>query len=256
MNNTIQSISSWGRKLSSFSTKLTTRIFNAGRAHYCPVCNSHIRKLFPYGDPPRNGALCPVCNSLERHRLDIIFLKNKTNLYDGNPKKILHVAPELFMELQFRKINTVEYVSADIKNPRAMLKVDITSMDIPDNSFHAIYCSHVLEHIEDDHKALKELLRVLKPGGWALLQVPINAPTTFEDPSITSPEERKKIFGQSDHVRRCGPDYINRMKSVGYITDCLRATDILEPEACEKMGVQKNRLIFHCIKPSPAESAL
>ena len=92
---------------------------------------------------------------------------------------------------------------------------------------------------------------MLKPGGWAVLQVPITTERTYEDPAITDPEARRKHFGQWGHVRRCGPDYIERMRSVGFAAEVLHATDLAKASECARMGFQSDRLIFWCGKPSP-----
>jgi len=227
------------------------KIVYAGSKRYCPVCENHVRKFLPFGDPPRSQARCPICKSLERHRLDWLFFARKTDLFDGKPKNMLHAAPEACLETRFRRIKNLDYLTADLNNPRATVKMDITSIDYPDNTFSVIYCSHVLEHVPDDHKAIAELYRVLKPDGWAVLQVPITSEITYEDPAITEPEERKKYFGQWDHVRRCGPDYIERMRSAGFFAECLYATDVLEELNCIKMGIHKEQPIFFCRKQSP-----
>ena len=97
-----------------------------------------------------------------------------------------------------------------------MIKIDITDIKFQNNTFDCILCSHVLEHILDDNKAIRELYRVLKPNGWAILQVPILREKTFEDPNIQTPEERLKYFGQEDHVRIYGLDYKDRLENAGF----------------------------------------
>jgi ubiquinone/menaquinone biosynthesis C-methylase UbiE len=190
-----------------------------------------------------------MCDSSERHRVDWVFLKKYTNLFDQTPKKMLHVAPELFLARMFKKIEGVDYLSADLQDPRAMIKMDLTDIDLPDNLFDVIYCSHVLEHIIDDRKAMRELYRICKPGGWALLQVPINTDVTFEDASITSDKDRIRVFGQKDHVRNCGLDYPVRMKEAGFEVRTLSAQEILAQEEFKTMGIlQEERYVFYCEK--------
>lgn len=226
------------------------KALHASGRHYCPVCESNLRRFLPAGTPPRANARCPVCGSLERHRLDWVFFSTRTGLRDGLPKKMLHVAPEAFLSTRFRKIKNLEYLSADISNPEAMVQMDITDIHYPDNFFSVIYCSHVLEHIQDDRKALAELYRVLGPDGRALLQVPVSAEKTYEDPAIVEPEERLKHFGQSDHVRRCGLDYVERIRAAGFAVTVLRAIDLVTGADCARMGFHPNSLIFFCEKPS------
>jgi SAM-dependent methyltransferase len=176
------------------------------------------------------------------------LFKQSTDLFDGSPKTMLHVAPERFLTDRLDRIENLDYVSADISSPLARVKMDITDIRYPDDSFSVIYCSHVLEHVPDDRAALRELYRVLKPGGWAVLQVPITAAETFEDPNVTDPDERARVFGQWDHVRRCGPDYIDRMRAAGFIAETLSATEVIPAGRCARLGIQRDRLIFLCTK--------
>lgn len=178
-----------------------------------------------------------------------MFFAQRTDLFDGSHKKMLHVAPEEFLSALFSRIVNLDYLSADLCNPRAMVRMDITDIDFPDDYFSVIYCSHVLEHITDDRKALAEFYRVLRPNGWAVLQVPIASKQTCEDTTIIAPAERKKHFGHWDHVRRCGPDYVERMRATGFDARIVRATDVVSKEECMKMGFRASRIIFHCKKP-------
>jgi len=220
-----------------------------GNNNICPVCNSRLSKFLPNIVNSRSDARCPVCRCLERHRLDWLFLQLKTDLFIGKPKKMLHVAPENIFESKFKKLPYLQYVTADLNNPMVMYNFDITGIPFPENSFDVIYCSHVLEHVPDDRKAMREFLRILRIGGWALLQVPITGTRTFEDPSITDPYERRRLFGQEDHVRRYGPDYKNRLEEAGFKVTSYRASDFIENEEdYYRMGIQKSRMIFFCEK--------
>ena len=132
-----------------------------------------------------------------------------------------------------------------------MQKADITNLEFRDNSFNAILCYHVLEHVEDDRKALGEIFRVLKPDGWAILQSPIDMDRefTFEDFTIKSPNERKEIFGQEDHVRIYGKDYSKRLENAGFIVTedhfINKATAIEK----EKYLLDSEEVIYFCRKP-------
>jgi SAM-dependent methyltransferase len=149
-----------------------------------------------------------------------LYLTQKTNLFDGKQKKMLHVAPEPELSRLIQKAAYIDYLSADLFAPdimvKVMVKMDITDIQYPDNTFDVIYCSHVLEHVPDDRKAIREFFRVLKDGGWAIVQVPIIADTTFEDLTVINPKERERLFGQFDHVRRYGPDYKDRLTEAGF----------------------------------------
>jgi hypothetical protein len=220
-----------------------------GRKHYCPICQSWVRIFLPFGDPPRDNARCPICGSLERHRLNWLFLQKKTNLFDKSLKRMLHIAPEICFISRLKSFKNLDYISADLDNPIAMMKFDITNIPFEDNTFNVIYCCHVLEHVQDDQKAIEEFYRVLKPGGWAVLQVPISIDKTFEDPTIISPDERKKYFGHIDHVRRCGPDYLLRMKKVGFETTRFDVVDIIkEKDISNLMRIGSDQMIFFCRK--------
>lgn len=132
---------------------------------------------------------------------------------------MLHVAPEICFMERFEALDNLEYITADIESPLAKVKMDIHEIPFEDNSIDIIFCNHVLEHVDDDMKALSEMKRVLKPGGWAILQVPFFYPlpkTTYEDKSIVDPKEREKAFGQDDHVRMYGEDYGARLASSGF----------------------------------------
>jgi hypothetical protein len=175
----------------------------AGRAHRCPVCDTSVRLFLPHKMANlRRRVICPVCLSHPRHRMAWVFLGKRTALFDGRPKLLLHFAPETEFATKFRGISGIAYMSVDLDSPHAMAHMDITALTIGDSSVDAIYCSHVLEHVADDRTAMRELFRVLKPGGWAAVQVPIGIGPTHEDLSITDRRERTRLFGQHDHVRR------------------------------------------------------
>ena len=187
-----------------------------GKSFECPICKGHFRKFLPWGRIQRKNAMCPRCNSLERHRLIFRYLQDRTDFFKSN-LKILHFAPELCLQGIFKLLPNLEYISADLNDPSAKMKMDITDIRFDDNTFDCVLCSHVLEHVVDDHKAMRELYRVLKPKGWAILQVPIMSERTFEAETIKSPEQRLKYFGQEDHVRIYGLDYKNRLENAGFI---------------------------------------
>ena len=185
---------------------------------------------------------------MPRHRLAWCYLEKMTGLFDGREKRMLHVAPEPCLEKPLHRRVGAGYLTADLLNPHAMVKMDITDIQYPDEAFDAIYCSHVLEHVSDDRAALREMRRVMKPRGWALILVPITADTTYEDPSITDPEDRLRVFGQEDHVRRYGPDFQGRLEEAGFGLDVVRATDFLDQESCERMGLDVTEELFFCAK--------
>jgi len=189
-----------------------------GPARYCPVCESRCRRFLTHGPPSRRvqDVVCPVCLSHPRLRLAWLFLTTRTDLLDGRPKRILHVAPEPALTNLLRDARGLEIVSADLDSPLAMVSLEITKIEMADASFDVILCSHVLEHVHDDRRAMRELWRILRPGGRAMIQVPISSKPTLEDSSITDPAERERLFWQADHVRLYGLDLADRLTEAGF----------------------------------------
>ena len=226
-------------------------IFYLGKGVECPICQSQYRKFLPYGRVARENSLCPNCLALERHRLLWVYLHQRTTLFTEK-QRLLHIAPEYCFIDRFESLNNLEYVTADLESPLAKVKMDILQMPFEPNTFDCVLCNHVLEHVEDDSKAASEILRVLKPGGWAILQVPFFEPVpeqTFEDPSITSNSERFKMYGQKDHLRLYGKDYKKRLESWGFQVLEESFVDSLPAEIAQKYALVKET-IYHCIKPS------
>jgi len=193
-------------------------VWYRGTKYTDPIDGRSFRKFLPYGyENPRENVLSPSTLSLERHRLLWLYLKNKTNFFTS-PHKVLHFAPEQAFYNRFKALANLEYVTTDLNSPLADVKADICDLPFPDNSFDVILCNHVLEHIPDDFGAMKELYRILKPGGWGIFQIPqdLKRTVTFEDDTITDRKERAKIFGQYDHVRIYGRDYFDKLRKVGF----------------------------------------
>jgi len=227
----------------------------------CPFCGWQGKEFLPFGVIRRENAKCPKCGSLERHRLFYLYLKKVIPI--DRKIKVLHFAPEKILTKLFRSYNNIEYISADIDASKAMVKEDITDISFQDNSFDIIFCSHVLEHIEDDHKAMKELHRVLKPGGFAIIQVPIKDEfngrkinKTYEDFSVSGPEERERLFGQKDHVRIYGRDYGDRLANAGFKVKIDKYSQSLNSEDVKRyvlisgseVGNETNGWIYFCTK--------
>lgn len=230
--------------------EIANRIAYFGSQRKCTLCNSSVRKFLETGVKRRKNAKCPVCFSLERHRLLVLFFRDKTDLFDGTRKRLLHIAPEACLCRIFSDAVGDGYLTADLFAQDVMEKMDITDIHHPDDSFDVIYCSHVLEHVPDDKQAMKEFCRVLKPAGWAVLNVPITADKTYEDPTITDPEERQKAFGQKDHVRRYGPDYEQRLIDAGFKVKRFSANDLVDEFQMEKFGISPQAAgdIYYCTK--------
>ena len=159
---------------------------------------------------------------------------------------MLHVVPESCLEKKFRQ--EFDYLSIDIDGKNAMLSMDLTKMSFQDESFNAIVCNHVLEHITDDRKALSELFRVLISGGWAVIQVPVNGEVTLEDPTITNPEERLRVYGQADHVRCYGRDFFDRLRGVGFDVQLISKSEMLPSKEMEYVSVAIENEVVLCRK--------
>jgi len=227
--------------------------WHGGGDHRCTICCSQVKRFRPYGLlKPRNNAQCPVCGCLERHRLIWLYLERKTDLLDGRTKKLLHVAPEQQIALRFQSVPGVDYLSGDLSAHKAMVQMDITDIQYPADTFDIVYCSHVLEHVPDDRRAMSELCRVLKPGGWAILQVPLSSRPTFEDFTATTPQQRERLFGQHDHVRIYGPDYQDRLVAAGFeVTVDTFAAELGEGERI-RYGINPKEEIYCCRKRAAA----
>jgi len=194
----------------------------------CPCCGWKGKEFLLVGTDYKRKALCPGCDSLERHRLYYLYLSKIINKEKN--LKVLHFAPEKAIKRLFESYKNINYLNVDIDSAKAMKKEDITNISFDNNSFDIIFCSHVLEHIEDDRKAMKELYRVLKKGGFAILQVPLSGENTLENPLVTNPEERERLFGQNDHVRIYGKDYKDRLEEAGFRVSVERFADSLSKE--------------------------
>jgi SAM-dependent methyltransferase len=218
------------------------------RERFCPVCSRYSSKFVEFGIRPRDDAQCVSCGALERHRLLWLFLQRKTDFFlGGQSRKMLHVAPESCFVSRFRETVGSGYLTADLFSDDVDLKMDICDIPYPDSTFDMIYCSHVLEHVPDDRKAMSEFRRVLKPKGWAILLVPITVEQTVEDSRITDPAEKLRLFGQEDHVRRYGPDYLHRLEAAGLQVSRVSRADFLSANEIETMGITKAAgEIYYC----------
>lgn len=220
-----------------------------GRGRWCPICEKESRKFRKFGYIPREDACCIHCGALERHRFVWLYFSKMTNLFDRRPKKMLHVAPERCFESKLRNYLGEGYITSDLLDARAMVKMDITDIQYPEEYFDVIYCSHVLEHVQDDRRAMREFCRVLRKDGWAILSVPITADITFEDPSIVDPSERLRVFGKEDHVRQYGSDYIDRLRETGFEVKICYVSDLIDKDEIIRMGLTPaSGEIYYCTK--------
>jgi SAM-dependent methyltransferase len=178
------------------------------------------------------------------------------------PQRVLHFAPERGLERRLARQPHLDYLSGDLEPGAAMATLDITRLDLPDESFDCVLCYHVLEHVSDDLAAMRELHRVMRPGGWGVVQVPTYGETTVEDPTVTDPAERRERFGQEDHVRLYGRDFLDRLRSAGFEVTVEVFRDSLTPAERARfglrfdydLGIDFNELpqaweVFRCDKP-------
>lgn len=213
------------QRVAGWITPLVGLLYRGSR-YTCPLCGKGFRKLLPYGYVTvRENALCPHCLSLERHRLLWLWLARETDLMEGK-KRLLHIAPEVCLMRHLKPCyrgNEGNYLTADLESPLSDLHFDIQQIPLEENSFDVVICNHLMEHVADDRLAMRELHRILRPGGWGVLLSPVELEreTTFEDDSITDPEERTRIFGQYDHRRIYGNDFAKRLQEAGFAVEDL-----------------------------------
>lgn len=237
-------------------------LFSLGTKLECPFCHWRFRRFrsagFDYpvliekqvvGASYHLNDVCPRCMSNARERLAYLFLKNKTSIFTA-PLKVLHVAPEPNIARVLGAQANLRYITADLFEPKVMTRLDVMNLPFPDSVFDVVICNHVLEHVADDRLAMAELIRVLQPGGWSLLQVPIALAIdkTIEDPSARSDEDRIRAFGQRDHVRLyAASDYVERLESQGFSVSITRFGQDLADNAANYALIAEE-VIFMCTK--------
>jgi SAM-dependent methyltransferase len=199
----------------------------------------------------RHLGYCPRCHAKARHRRIWLFLEQKTDLFEF-PLRLLHVSPEYCFSRRLKKLSNLFYVGGDIADcPNIAIKMDLAATPLLSDSFDAVICIHILEHIEDDHRALSELYRVLKPGGWAVISVPLRWDRkTHENAKILSEEERERAFGETGHVRAYGNDFIERLEKCGFRAEVDLGKNVHQ-QAREKYGLRDDEDIFFCHKNTP-----
>lgn len=236
-------------KMSYWASPLLAK-FYAGETFTDPIDGRSYRKFLPYGyQTQRENVLAPGTLSLERHRLMWLYLKRETDFF-SRPMKVLHMAPEQCFLKRFGAMKNLDYTTADLYSPIVDVKADILDLPFPKEHFDFVICNHVLEHIEDDRKAMSELFRVLKKGGRGIFQIPqdVKLEKTYEDFSIQDPKQRAEKFGQYDHVRVYGMDYFDRLRSVGFEVEELRYAKQLKPEEVKRFCLSPEEILPFCTK--------
>jgi hypothetical protein len=218
-----------------------------GTAVRCPCCEGSFRRMVRSRWP--GEARCPRCGSFGRHRLLALLLGDPARGWLAPGARVLHFAPERALEPALRRIGHVAYLTADLYAP-ADLQLDITTMQLPDASFDILVCSHILEHVPDDRTAMREMLRVLRPGGLAIVLVPLDGHgTTREDAAVRSPLARHLAFGKHDHVRRYGRDVVQRLEDAGFDVETRRCDDLLGEDSIRRHVLCAHETVFLCRRP-------
>ncbi len=238
-------------KIRNFTQRLIFPIF-LGNKLYCNCCGKSFRKFLPKGNIKRLNAKCPYCFSLERMRVLDLYLENELNIYQKQNIKILHFAPEETLFVKLSSIKNIEYIDGDINPAYARYIVDITKINFPDNYFDYILCSHVLGHIPDEAKAIKEIYRVLKKNGLAILMtlIDLESKNTFEDKKIISSKDKLKYYGEFDLCRLHGLDFMDRIKKHNFKVEVIDYRKSFSEEIQSKfsLGDGKREIIYKCEK--------
>ncbi len=188
-------------------------IFYLGNNHQCTICDKKFRKFLLN---QRGEKLCPSCGSMPRDRR--LFQQFKKEFSEKKEIRLLDFSPSRSLYRQIKETKNIKYFPTDLSNDFiAEYHYDITQIPVEDNYFDCIFCYHILEHIEEDDIAMRELFRVLKKGGKAFVQTPFKEGDIFENPDFKTETERLEHFGQVDHVRIYSVSGLEkRLKNAGF----------------------------------------
>ena len=232
----------------SYPFKMVAPILYKGDKVECPVCERSFSKFLSYGSDVahRENVLCPYDLTLERHRLMWLYLKDHSDFFTAEKISLLHIAPEQCFHSRFKSQKNLNYLTGDLVSPIADLHFDLHQIPLEDNRFDVVFCNHVLEHVDDAMQCMRELYRVMKPGGWAIMQVPqdFNRETTLEDPNIVTPEDREKHYWQKDHVRLFGRDYPDWLRKAGFTVQEFKPTEHYDATLIDRMRLQKGEILY------------
>ena len=238
----------------SYPFKMVAPILYKGNNVECPVCNGHFSKFLSYGSDivHRENVLCPKDLTLERHRLMWLYLRDHSNFFSATKLSVLHIAPEQCFHGKFKQQKNLDYLTGDLLSPIADLHFDLHSIPLDDNRFDVVFCNHVMEHVDDAIQCMKELHRVMKPGGWGIMQVPQdhNREETLEDRTIVTPEDREKYYWQKDHVRLFGKDYPSWLAKAGFHVVEFKMQDHYSQPMIERYRLQKEEILYIVTKKS------
>ena len=232
----------------SYPFKMVAPLLYKGNKVECPVCERSFSKFLSYGSnvTHRENVLCPYDLTLERHRLMWIYLKNHSDFFTTDQLNVLHIAPEQCFHKKFKAQKNLNYLTADLVSPIADMHFDLHSIPLEDNRFDVVFCNHVMEHVDDALQCMRELYRVMRPGGWAIMQVPqdFSRETTYEDPSIVSPEDREKHYWQKDHVRLFGKDYPQWLEKAGFTVEVFNKEEALGSDLMERYRISPSEVLY------------
>jgi hypothetical protein len=235
------------QRLRRASRRRIDMVRHRGGAVACPVCRGRFDRFKDAWNRP--DALCWRCGAHERHRAQWLLFHQRPQLL-GEARSLLHFAPEWCLRRRLEPMAAergLRYVTGDLDPAGVDLRLDLMGLDLPDDAFDAVICSHVLEHVPDDAVAMRELRRVTAPGGWCLVMIPLDVTRreTYEDPSIVTPQDRIEAFWQDDHVRLYAPDVAERLATAGFGVETIRPAD-LGGEAARRARLLPSDWIFLC----------
>lgn len=226
----------------------------SGEEVECPCCGGSFARFIPHRGRPR--AKCPGCGALERHRVLWLFLERETDLL-GGPGDLLHIAPEYALMRRLEEVEGLRYLSGDLDSALADVSLDVMDLPFEAESFDFLICNHVLEHVADDRRAMAEVQRVLRPGGWAILMCPVDRrrAATLEDPAVRTAAQRHRVYGQSDHLRLYGRDYADRLAEAGFAVRAERYAEGWDSRSIRRFGLVREsdsafgeEDVFFCVK--------
>jgi SAM-dependent methyltransferase len=232
----------------SYPFKLVAPLLFKGNKVECPVCERSFSKFLSYGSDMahRENVLCPYDLTLERHRLMWLYLRDCSDFFTAENLNVLHIAPEQCFHKRFKNQKNLHYLTGDLVSPLADLHFDLHAIPLEDNRFDVIFCNHVMEHVDDALQCMRELHRVMKPGGWGIMQVPqdFSREQTYEDATITSPQDREKHFWQKDHVRLFGKDYPEWLKKAGFDVTEFHKESKYDEKLIARYRLQKEEILY------------
>jgi SAM-dependent methyltransferase len=216
-----------------------------GTGVVCPICEREFKRFVE-----TVTGRCPGCGCPQHARLVWIYLREQRPELLTGSTSILQIGPDAGTERRLRKLPGIRYLSGDPYEPEAMIRLDLTNLDLPDECIDLIICVHVLGHIFNDRKAMREIRRVLRPGGTALITTPSrdDLEKTHEDPYTRKPDARRSVFGAWDLVRVYGRDFVDRLKEAGLTVEVVRPASTFDDARRKAYGVTKDR-IYVCRRP-------